>query len=100
MSAARPVPPAPAARTHFAWDDPFHLDGQLGEDERMIRDTARDYAQSRLQPRVTRAYLDETSDPSIFVEMGALGLLGVTVGEAYGGAGCIRLKPTARSSRS
>ena len=87
MSAARPLSPAPAARAHFAWDDPFHLDGQLGEDERMIRDTARDYAQSRLQPRVTRAYLDETFDPAIFAEMGALGLLGVTVNEAYGGAG-------------
>ena len=71
----------------FDWADPFQLDAQLSEDERMIRDSAREYAQSRLMPRVTEAYLNETTDRAIFTEMGALGLLGVTVPEQYGGAG-------------
>ncbi|MGF1650369.1 MAG: acyl-CoA dehydrogenase [Hyphomicrobiaceae bacterium] len=71
----------------FDWADPFHLDDQLTEEERMIRDTARDYAQSRLLPRVTEAYLNEQTDRAIFNEMGELGLLGVTLPEAYGCAG-------------
>ena len=71
----------------FKWDDPFLLDDQLTEDERMIRDTARAYAQEKLLPRVADAYLHETTDPSIFREMGELGLLGVTVPEEYGGVG-------------
>jgi glutaryl-CoA dehydrogenase len=75
-----------AARAHFQWDDPFLLDEQLTDDERMIRDTARDYAQEKLFPRVTEAYLQEKTDRAIFHEMGALGLLGVTIPEAYGGA--------------
>jgi glutaryl-CoA dehydrogenase len=75
-----------AARAHFQWDDPFLLDEQLTDDERMIRDTARDYAQDKLLPRVTEAYLQEKTDRVIFNEMGALGLLGVTIPEAYGGA--------------
>ncbi len=70
----------------FHWDDPFLLEDQLDENERMIRDTARSYAQEKLQPRVTRAFLDETTDPEVIAEMGALGLLGVTAPEAYGGA--------------
>jgi glutaryl-CoA dehydrogenase len=71
----------------FDWADPFHLDQQLTEDERMIRDSARDFAQGTLLPRVTEAYLSETSDPSLFREMGKLGLLGVTLPEKYGCAG-------------
>jgi glutaryl-CoA dehydrogenase len=71
----------------FAWDDAFLLDEQLSEDERLIRDTARDYAQEKLQPRVSEAYLEEKTDRAIFNEMGALGLLGVTVPEEYGCAG-------------
>jgi glutaryl-CoA dehydrogenase len=71
----------------FQWDDPFRLDDQLGDDERLIRDTARAFAQDRLMPRVVRDYLDETTDRAIFREMGELGLLGVTLPEAYGGAG-------------
>jgi glutaryl-CoA dehydrogenase len=71
----------------FQWDDPFLLEGQLGEDERMIRDTARDYAQEKLLPRVIDAYLNEKTDRAIFNEMGALGLLGVTLPEQYGCAG-------------
>ena len=76
-----------SAAASFQWDDPFLLDGQLTEDERMIRDTARSYAQEKLQPRIVNAYLNETTDRAIFNEMGALGLLGVTVPEEYGGVG-------------
>jgi len=71
----------------FAWDDAFLLEGQLTEEERMIRDTAQKYAQEKLQPRVIEAYRDEVTDPSIFREMGDMGLLGVTVPEEYGGIG-------------
>ena len=75
------------ARPSFRWDDPFLLDDQLDEDERLIRDTAHGYAQEKLLPRVTEAYLQEKTDPAIFAEMGELGLLGITVPEEYGGAG-------------
>jgi glutaryl-CoA dehydrogenase len=71
----------------FDWQDPFRLDDQLTEEERMLREAARDYAQSRLQPRVIAAYRDEATDPGIFREMGEMGLLGVTIPEAYGGLG-------------
>jgi glutaryl-CoA dehydrogenase len=76
-----------AGMTRFDWSDPFFLDAQLTGEERMIRDAAKAYAQDRLQPRVIRAWSDETTDPEIFREMGALGLLGPTVPEAYGGVG-------------
>ena len=68
----------------FKWDDPFLLDEQLTEDERMIRDTARAYAQEKLLPRVIKAYLEEKTDREIFNEMGELGLIGVTLPEEYG----------------
>lgn len=68
----------------FQWDDPFLFDEQLTEDERLIRDTARAFAQEKLLPRVSEAYLNETTDRAIFNEMGTLGLLGVTFPEAYG----------------
>lgn len=71
----------------FDWADPFGLDAQLTDEERMVRDAARDYAQGELLPRVTRAYLDEHFDREIMSEMGQLGLLGATIPEAYGGAG-------------
>ncbi|APZ50503.1 acyl-CoA dehydrogenase [Salipiger abyssi] len=71
----------------FAWDDPFLLDDQLSEEERMIRDSAFTYCQDKLLPRVEHAFLEEETDPEIFREMGALGLLGVTVPEQYGGIG-------------
>ncbi|HEV7338406.1 MULTISPECIES: acyl-CoA dehydrogenase [Bosea] len=71
----------------FSWEDPFLLDEQLSEDERLIRDTARQYAQEKLQPRVAEAYLEEKTERGIFNEMGELGLLGVTVPEEYGCAG-------------
>ncbi len=71
----------------FDWADPFRLDAQLTEDERMIRDSARDFATNVLLPRVTDAYLSETTDPGLFREMGKFGLLGVTLPEKYGCAG-------------
>jgi glutaryl-CoA dehydrogenase len=71
----------------FSWEDPFRLDSQLSEEERMLRDGAHAFAQDRLQPRVIEAYEKETVDPSIFAEMGEMGLLGLTVPEQYGGAG-------------
>ncbi len=73
-------------RAEFAWDDPLLVEDQLTEDERMIRDAARGFAQDKLLPRIVEAYAQETVDPSIFREMGDLGLLGVTIPEQYGGA--------------
>jgi glutaryl-CoA dehydrogenase len=73
--------------TSFDWVDPLLLEDQLTDEERMIRDTARAYAAEKLQPRVIRAYADEHTDPSIFKEMGSLGLLGPTLPAEYGGAG-------------
>jgi glutaryl-CoA dehydrogenase len=71
----------------FDWSDPFGLDEQLTEDERLVRDTAEGYAQEKLQPRVTEAYLEESFDREILREMGQLGLLGATIPQEYGGAG-------------
>jgi glutaryl-CoA dehydrogenase len=71
----------------FDWTDPFNIDDQLSDDERMIRDTARAYAQDKLMPRVADAYMKEETDPSIFREMGELGLLGPTIPEEFGGVG-------------
>ena len=71
----------------FDWADPFLLDEQLTDEERMIRDTARAYAQDRLAPRIVEAFQHEHTDPAIFREMGELGLLGPTVPEEYGGVG-------------
>ena len=71
----------------FTWDDPFLLSDQLGEEERMIRDSAAAFAADSLAPRVQDAYLNEHTDPEIFREMGAAGMLGVTVAEEYGGVG-------------
>jgi glutaryl-CoA dehydrogenase len=71
----------------FTWDDPLLLDAQLTGEERMVRDAARAYAQQRLMPRVRDAFRNETSEPAIFPEMGALGLLGSTLPTDYGGAG-------------
>src|SRR5205085_11176400 len=72
------------AEAKFKWDDPLLLEDQLTEEERLIRDTARAYAQDKLMPRVTNAYLNEHTDREIFNEMGALGLIGVTLPEQYG----------------
>src|ERR1700747_958543 len=71
----------------FNWPDPLLLEQQLREEERMVRDAAHAYAQDKLMPRVTEAFRHEKSDPAIFGEMGALGLLGATLPAEYGGAG-------------
>lgn len=76
-----------AGMAPFAWEDPFDLDDQLTEDERMIRDAARGFAQGELQPRVIDAYRDEVDAPELFPLMGQAGLLGATVPDEYGGAG-------------
>ncbi|MGL4281723.1 MAG: acyl-CoA dehydrogenase [Albidovulum sp.] len=73
--------------SRFDWEDAFRLEDQLSEEERMLRDGARAYAQEKLQPRVIAAYREESTDPAIFREMGEMGLLGVTVPEEYGGIG-------------
>jgi glutaryl-CoA dehydrogenase len=75
------------ARAAFVWDDPLLLNDQLSEDERMVRDAARDYCQGKLAPRVLEAFRNEKTDPSIFREMGEVGLLGPTIPEQYGGPG-------------
>src|SRR5450631_2218779 len=71
----------------FQWEDPLDLEGELSEEERMVRDTARGFAQDYLMPRVIAAYRDETYDANMLPEMGKLGLLGPTTPEEYGGAG-------------
>jgi glutaryl-CoA dehydrogenase len=71
----------------FNWEDPLRLNSQLQEDERLIRDSARAFAEEKLAPRVIKAYRDEISDPEIFLEMGEMGLLGTTIPEQYGGLG-------------
>ena len=83
-AAANISAPAQAA---FAWDDPFLLEDQLSEDERMIRDAAKAFAEAELMPRIEKAYLEEKTDPDLFALMGQAGLLGVTVPEEYGCAG-------------
>lgn len=71
----------------FDWEDPFRLEDQLEEDERMIAQSARDFAQEKLQSRVLKAYAEEKTDPEIFPLMGEMGLLGTTIPEEYGGIG-------------
>ena len=79
MAEPKPLP--------FDWADPFALDAQLSDEERMVRDTAEGFAQEKLLPRVTSAYLEERFDREIMDELGALGLLGATISPDYGGAG-------------
>ena len=74
-------------RTSFVWNDPFLLDQQLTDEERLVQRTAYAYAQGKLAPRVLDAFRHETTDPNIFREMGELGMLGATIPEAYGGGG-------------
>jgi glutaryl-CoA dehydrogenase len=81
------APDRPVAKPVFKWDDPLLLDDQLSEEERMVRDAAHAYAQEKLLPRVLDAFRNETADPSVFPEMGGLGLLGATLPPEYGGAG-------------
>jgi glutaryl-CoA dehydrogenase len=74
-------------RVSFHWDDPLLLEEQLTMEEKMVRDAAREYAQGSLAPRVLEAFRQEHTDPSIFREMGGLGLLGTTIPEEFGGGG-------------
>ena len=92
MNIENPTPPALKPKDapdlgRFDWEDPFRLVDQLTEEERLISESARSYAQEKLQPRVTAAFEEEQTDPEIFREMGEMGLLGVTVPEQYGGIG-------------
>jgi glutaryl-CoA dehydrogenase len=75
------------SKASFNWADPFDLESQLTEEERMVQKTAHDYARDRLSPRVLKAFREETADPTIFREMGELGFLGPTVAPEFGGSG-------------
>jgi len=77
---------SPATAAGFHWDDPLLLEDQLSDEERMVRDSARRYAQERLAPRVVEAFRSETAEPAIFREMGSLGLLGSTLPAEFGGS--------------
>jgi glutaryl-CoA dehydrogenase len=79
--------PAMLKDKDFQWEDPLWLEGELSEEERMVRETAKGFAQDYLMPRVIEAYREEKYDPDMLPEMGKLGLLGPTVPEEYGGAG-------------
>jgi len=81
------APEKPRSKARFVWEDPLLLGEQLSEDERMVRDAARAYCQDKLAPRVLEAFRHEKTDVKIFPEMGALGLLGPTIPEQYGGPG-------------
>jgi glutaryl-CoA dehydrogenase len=76
-----------ANQASFNWEDPLLLDQQLTEEERMVRDSARQFAESKLRPRVLEAFRNEQTDPAVFREMGETGLLGCTIPEQYGGSG-------------
>ncbi len=86
-SHAMNAPDRSVTKPAFKWDDPLLFERQLSEEERLVRDTAHDYAQEKLLPRVREAFRHEATDPSIFREMGELGLLGLTLPSEYGGAG-------------
>ena len=79
--------PAMLKDTAFVWEDPLDLESELTEEERMVQNSTRGFAQSYLMPRVIEAFRDEQYDPSLLPEMGKLGLLGPTIPEEYGGAG-------------
>ncbi len=85
-TSARAASSSNASKSVFKWDDPFLLEDQLSEDERLIRDAAQQYAQGKLMPRVQEAFRNEHTDPAIFREMGEMGFLGSTI-EGYGCAG-------------
>src|SRR3546814_18849405 len=76
-----------AGKAHFNWEDPLLLDQQLTEEERMVRNSAAQFAADKLAPRVLEAFRHEQTDPALFREMGETGLLGATIHDAYGGSG-------------
>src|SRR5579871_901062 len=86
LSSSEAAKPAAEAAA-FNWSDPFLLDEQLSEEERLIWQTAHSFAEDKLRPRVVEAYAEERTDRALFFEMGELGLLGLTVPQDYGGAG-------------
>ena len=75
------------SKPQFQWDDPFFLDAQLTDEERMVRDAASAFAKDVLMPRVIQDFREESFDPAVIREMGQLGLLGPTIPEEFGGAG-------------
>ncbi len=83
----RPSKPAMLKDNAFVWEDPLNIEGDLTEEERMVRDTAKGFSDDYLMPRVIKAYSEEKYDPDMMREMGKLGLLGPTIPEEYGGAG-------------
>ncbi len=87
MHGTTPPTPKSGAMAPFNWEDPFDLDSQLTEEERMIRDAAEGFAQAELQPRVIAAFREEADAPELFPLMGKAGLLGATIPEEFGGAG-------------
>ncbi|MEE9453561.1 MAG: acyl-CoA dehydrogenase [Paracoccaceae bacterium] len=87
MTKAPLKPKEQPSLSSFTWDDPFLLDDQLTEEERMLRDGTAAYAQEKLQPRIIEAYREAKTAPEIFAEMGEMGLLGATIPEEYGGIG-------------
>ncbi|MDC0650360.1 acyl-CoA dehydrogenase family protein, partial [Alphaproteobacteria bacterium] len=76
-----------SSKPQFQWDDPFFLEAQLSDEERMVRDAAKAFADDILMPRVIGDFRDEAFDPALLRDMGALGLLGSTIPEEFGGAG-------------
>ena len=76
-----------SSKPQFQWDDPFFLAAQLSDEERMVRDAAKAFADDILMPRVIGDFRDEAFDPALIKDMGALGLLGSTIPEEFGGAG-------------
>lgn len=87
MDSVIPSAPAKSTKVDFDWADPFGLENQLSSEDRLVRDTAKAYAEDKLAPRVIEAFREEKTDIAIFSEMGELGLLGITVDEKYGGVG-------------
>ena len=87
MQDRNPAASTKKTKAEFQWEDPFLLEAQLSEDERMVRDSARGYAEEKLLPRVRDSFRHECTDATIFREMGEMGLLGPMIPEAYGGAG-------------
>ena len=87
MDSVIPSAPAKSTKVDFDWADPSALDNQLSSEDRLVRDTAKAYAEDKLAPRVIEAFREEKTDIAIFSEMGELGLLGITVDEKYGGVG-------------
>ena len=87
MDSVIPSAPSKSTKVVFDWADPFALDNQLSSEDRLVRDTAKAYAEDKLAPRIIQAFREEKTDIAIFREMGELGLLGITVDEKFGGVG-------------